>query len=164
MRNTRLGISYGLKVTQSCDLIAGSLHMMLNQGAEPSLIHEKDSVDDEGLVTCGRQESSLQSSFPLQATQTYISRIQSVVVVVVGLVEKLCLTLLTPWTVACQAPLSVGFPRQEYGVGCCLLLQGIIWTQGLNPGLLHDRQSFALQVDSLPTEPPGKPHTRIKYE
>lgn len=45
--------------------------MMLNQGAEPSLIHEKDSVDDEGLVTCGRQESSLQSSFPLQATQTY---------------------------------------------------------------------------------------------
>ena len=38
---------------------------MLNQGAEPSLIHEKDSVDDEGLVTCGRQESSLQSSFPL---------------------------------------------------------------------------------------------------
>ena len=25
-----------------------------------------------------------------------------------------CLTLATPWTVACQAPLSMGFPRQEY--------------------------------------------------
>ena len=25
-----------------------------------------------------------------------------------------CLTLVTPWTVACQAPLSMGFSRQEY--------------------------------------------------
>ena len=30
------------------------------------------------------------------------------------LVTKLCLTLVTPWTVACQAPLFMGFPRQEY--------------------------------------------------
>ena len=30
------------------------------------------------------------------------------------LVTKLCLTLVTPWIVACQAPLSMGFPRQEY--------------------------------------------------
>ena len=31
-----------------------------------------------------------------------------------GLVPKLCLTLATPWTVAHQAPLSMGFPRQGY--------------------------------------------------
>ena len=31
-----------------------------------------------------------------------------------GLVAKLCLTLVTPWTVAHQAPLFMGFPRQEY--------------------------------------------------
>ena len=31
-----------------------------------------------------------------------------------GLVVKSCLTLVTPWPVACQAPLSVGFSRQEY--------------------------------------------------
>ena len=31
-----------------------------------------------------------------------------------GLVTKLCLTPVTPWTVAHQAPLSMGFPRQEY--------------------------------------------------
>ena len=31
-----------------------------------------------------------------------------------GLVTKSCLTLGTPWTVACQAPLSVRFPRQQY--------------------------------------------------
>ena len=31
-----------------------------------------------------------------------------------SLVLKLCLTLANPWTVAHQAPLSIGFPRQEY--------------------------------------------------
>ena len=30
-----------------------------------------------------------------------------------GLVAKVCLTLVTPWTVACKAPLSMGFSRQE---------------------------------------------------
>ena len=30
------------------------------------------------------------------------------------LVTKLCPTLVTQWTVACQAPVSMGFPRQEY--------------------------------------------------
>ena len=30
-----------------------------------------------------------------------------------GLVAKSCWTLATPWTVACQAPLSIGFSRQE---------------------------------------------------
>ena len=34
-----------------------------------------------------------------------------------GLVAKSCLTLATPWTVACQAPLSMGFSRQEYWSG-----------------------------------------------
>ena len=32
----------------------------------------------------------------------------------VGLVTKSCPTLVTPWIVALQAPLSMGFPRQEY--------------------------------------------------
>ena len=34
-----------------------------------------------------------------------------------GLVAKSCPTLLTLWTVACQAPLSMGFSRQEYWSG-----------------------------------------------
>ena len=34
-----------------------------------------------------------------------------------GLVAKLCLTFATPWTVACQAPLFMGFSRQEYWSG-----------------------------------------------
>ena len=34
-----------------------------------------------------------------------------------SLVTKFCPTLPTPWTIACQAPLSVGFSRQEYWSG-----------------------------------------------
>ena len=53
------------------------------------------------------------------------------------LVAKLCLTLVTPWTVALQAPLSWDFPGKNTGVGCHFLLKGIFPTQGLNLGLLH---------------------------
>ena len=41
----------------------------------------------------------------------------------------------TLWTIAHQAPLSTGFSRQEYGVGCHALLQGIFLTQKSNPSL-----------------------------
>ena len=48
----------------------------------------------------------------------------------------------TPWTVAHQAPLSMGFSRQEYWSGLPFLLQGIFPTQGSNPGLPHRRQTL----------------------
>ena len=56
----------------------------------------------------------------------------------------------TPWTVAYQAPLSMG---KNTGAGCHFLLQEIFLTQGLNLGLPHCRQT-----DTLPSEPPGKGH------
>ena len=43
----------------------------------------------------------------------------------------------TPWTVAHQASLSIGFPRQDYWSGLPFLLQGIFLTQASNLGLLH---------------------------
>ena len=46
----------------------------------------------------------------------------------------------TPWTVACQAPLSMEFSRQEYWSGSHFPLQGIFPTQGSNPSFLHCRQ------------------------
>ena len=46
----------------------------------------------------------------------------------------------TPWTADRQAPLSMGFSRQERQVGCHSLLQGIFPTQGSNPCLWHCRQ------------------------
>ena len=48
-----------------------------------------------------------------------------------------------------QAPLSMEFSRQEYGVGCQSFLQGI----SLNPGI--ESGSPAFQADSSPPEPPG---------
>ena len=59
---------------------------------------------------------------------------------------KLCPAPFPPiiaWTVASQAPLSMGFSRQEYWSGH-FLLQGIFSTQGSNPCLLH------WQAGSLP--------------
>ena len=42
-----------------------------------------------------------------------------------GLVAKLCPTLVIPWTVAHQFPLSMGFSRKNTGVGCYLICLGI---------------------------------------
>ena len=65
----------------------------------------------------------------------------------------------TPGTVACQAPLSMGFFRQEY-IHCHALLQGIFQTQELNPCLLS---LLRRQVSSLPLGPPGKPNTSAAH-
>ena len=62
-----------------------------------------------------------------------------------GLVSKSCLTLATPWTVACQAPLSMEFSRQKYWSGLPFPFSGIFPTQGSNPGLLHCRQILSRQ-------------------
>ena len=43
------------------------------------------------------------------------------------------------WTVACQAPLSMGFSRQECWGGLPFPSPGIFLTRGLNQGLLHCR-------------------------
>ena len=46
-------------------------------------------------------------------------------------------SFVTPWTVACQALLSIEFPRQEYWSVLPFLLQGIFLTQGSSLHLLH---------------------------
>ena len=56
----------------------------------------------------------------------------------------------TLWTVGHQAPLSMGFSRQEYSSGLPHFLPGDLPNPGIEPA------SPALQVDSLPTEPPWK--------
>ena len=68
-----------------------------------------------------------------------------------GLVAKSCPILATPWTVACQAPLSMGFSRQEYWSGLPFPSPGDLPNPGIEPG------SSTLQADSLPTELPQKP-------
>ena len=54
------------------------------------------------------------------------------------------------WIVAHQAPLSMGFSRQEYWSGLPFLSPGDLPDPRIEP------ESPALQVDYLSTEPPGK--------
>ena len=63
----------------------------------------------------------------------------------------------TPWTVAHQAPLSMGFSRQEYWSGLPLPSPGDLPPPGIEP------ESPALQADALLSEPPGKPTDEMKY-
>ena len=58
--------------------------------------------------------------------------------------------LATLWTVALQAPLSMGFSRQEYWSGLPFPSPGDLPNPGIKPG------SPALQADALLSEPPGK--------
>ena len=66
-----------------------------------------------------------------------------------GLVTKSYLTLVTPWTVAHQAPLSKGFSMQEYWSGLPFPSPGDLPNRGVEP------RSSALQADSLLTADEG---------
>ena len=57
----------------------------------------------------------------------------------------------TPWTAAYQAPLSMGFSREEYWSGLPFPSPGYLPNPAIEP------RSPALQADALPSESPGKP-------
>ena len=64
----------------------------------------------------------------------------------------ICVQLfVTAWTVACEAPLSMEFSRQEYWSGQPFPSPGDLLDPGIKLG------SPVLQVDSLLSKPPGKP-------
>ena len=74
-----------------------------------------------------------------------------------GGLAKSCLTLATSWTVTCQAPLWVGFPRQEYWSGLPFSSLGDFPNRGIKT------TSPGLKVDSN-TEPHGNlPCMMINY-
>ena len=67
--------------------------------------------------------------------------------------------LMNPWTTACQAPLSMGFLRQEYWSGLLFSSPGDLPDPGIKP------KSLALTGRLFTTESPGKPninYTSIK--
>ena len=63
----------------------------------------------------------------------------------------------TLWTLARQAPLSMGFSRQEYCSGLPYPFPGNLPDQRIEPGFPE------LQADSLPSEPPEKPYEKKYY-
>ena len=66
------------------------------------------------------------------------------------LVARSCPTLATPWTVARQAPLSMGFSRPECWSGLPFPSPGDLPDPGMEP------ESLASQAGSFPPEPPGQ--------
>ena len=64
----------------------------------------------------------------------------------------------TTWTVADQAPPSMGFSRQEYCNGLPFSSPGDLPNPGIKP------KSPALQADALPSEPPGKPLRKQSHD
>ena len=64
------------------------------------------------------------------------------------LVTQVVSNSVTPWTVAHQAPLSMGFSREEYWNGLPCAPPGDLPYPGI------ERRSPALQADSSPSEPP----------
>ena len=67
-----------------------------------------------------------------------------------GLVPKSCSAHGTPWTVPCQALLSVRFSRQECWSGLPFPAPGRLPDPGIEPDLVHCKHFFT-------TQPPGKP-------
>ena len=61
----------------------------------------------------------------------------------------------TPWTVAYQAPPSIGFSRQEYWSGLPFPSPGDLPNPRIEPG------SSVLQADALWSEPPGTSLNKI---
>ena len=78
---------------------------------------------------------------------------------------QFCLLLVTPWTVALQAPLSLGFSRQEYWSGLPFPSPGYLPNPGIKP---MSAVAPALQVDSSPLShwgsPKGSVHTLIQND
>ena len=72
------------------------------------------------------------------------------------LVAQSCPTLTTPWIVALQAPLSMGFSRQKYWSRFPFPSPGYLPDSGIEP------LSPALRADSLPLSHQGSPGTKLE--
>ena len=97
---------------------------------------------------CGHRKKGCRVNFKIM-----IERCDCVCVCVCQLLSRVGL-FATSWTVARQAPLSLGFPRQEYWSGLLFLSPGDLPNSEIKPG------TPALQADSLASKPRGKPYLK----
>ena len=107
-----------------------------------------DSKADDTLLSVGTLHLPLTHAFLLPLNH-YSLRIYHEQGGGAGLVAKMCPTLATPWTVARQPPLSMGFSRQKHWSGLPFPFPVDLPSPGIEP------RSPALQADSLPSEPPA---------
>ena len=128
---------------------------LLSYGLEPArLFCPRDSPDKNTGVGCpdllpGIELASLTSP-ALAGGYFTTSTTWEALKVKVKLLSRVQL-FAAPWTVAHQAPLSMGFSRQEYWSGLSFPSPGDLPYPRIKP------RSPALQADTLTSEPPGKP-------
>ena len=101
-------------------------------------------LEPGGARVCRQLEGVLKLVLP----QGLLVGVESKVKVKVNLLSPVRL-FATPWTIAHQAPLSMGYSRQECWSGLPCPPPGGLPNSGIQPG------TPALQADSLPCEPLG---------
>ena len=127
--------------------IKNSLIWQTNAKQEPTnkkIMPQRPASASKGIANCPNR---LQHS-TTRTIQVYIYYLRVCVLSHVQLFG-------TPWTIACQAPLSMEFSRQEYWSGLPFLSLGDLPDPGIKPTSLA---SPALAADSLPLAPLGKPY------
>ena len=143
-----------VKVTQSCPTLCNPVDYTVH-GILQARILERSSlsllqgifptqVSNPGLPCCRwilYQLSHNNESRPLMGRNGKIKGL-------IHVLAQSCLTLgVTPWTVACQTPLSIGFSRQVYWSELPCPPPGDLHDPGIEPG------APALQADSLLSKP-----------
>ena len=107
----------------------------------------------QGRKHLWRQDKFL--ALKVQFNVSVVETVQNETLTEVKLLSRVRL-FATPWTVAYQTPLSLGFSRQEYWSGLPFPSPGDLPNPGIESG------SPLLQADALPSEPPGKLKQLIK--
>ena len=130
----------GLTQQETVDILHSSKHSHQMVGQQPLKTKSATSLKYSGIpVVC----TTLWYSFQVQ---------RKVFVAHDGLVNKSCLTVVTPWTVACQAPLPLGFSRQEYWSGLPFPSLGDLSKPRIKPGYLSWQKFFTnLSYEGSPT-------------
>ena len=118
--------------------------MAFSESTSSGLFEPHIHSGEQGHVTLYYSAYNIATSHSLTPLQPYLGGGG-------GLIAKSRPTLATPWTVACQAPLSMGFSRQEYWSGLLFPSPGNLSNPGIEPW------PPALQADSLPTKLQAKP-------
>ena len=141
----------------------GSLSLLqaifLTQGLDPGVLHYRRVLHH--LIHQGSLKLTHKTNHPISLSLmqnlnlvTYHCWVRNLVKVKVKSFNHVWL-FATPWTVAYQAPPSMGFSRQECWSGLPFPSPGDLPDPGIESG------SLTLQADALPSEPPGKPRNLV---
>ena len=123
----------------------------ITRDKEGHYITIKGSIQEEDVTIVNIYAPNIETPQYIRQTLTDIKGETDSNTIIVKSLTQSCPTLCNPWTVAHQAPLSMGFSRQEYWSGLPFPSPGDLPNPGIEP------RSPTLQADALTSEPPGKP-------